>query len=165
VAPDIFVDADACPVRDEVYRVAGRLGLVVHVVSNGARPARVPQAPHLRQVVVGDTPDAADDWIAAHVRPGDITVTQDIPLAQRCLAAGGRAVSPRGHTWTEANIGAAIAGRDLARHLRELGGGGGPPAFATADRSRFLQALDAAIQGSRREAARVAAMPPGRPPG
>jgi uncharacterized protein YaiI (UPF0178 family) len=147
---EIFVDADACPVREEVYRVAGRLGLVVHVVSNGARAVRVPQAPNLRQVVVGDGADAADDWIAAHVRPGDVTVTQDIPLAQRCLAAGGRAISPRGRVWTEANIGEAMAGREIAQHLRELGGGSGPAPFMPADRSRFLQALDAAVQASLR---------------
>jgi uncharacterized protein YaiI (UPF0178 family) len=149
---EIYVDADACPVRDEIYRVAGRLGLVAHVVSNGSRPVRVPQTENLRQIVVGATPDAADDWIAEHVQRGDVTVTQDIPLARRCLAAGGRAISPRGHIWTDANIGEAMAGREMAQHLRELGGGSGPPPFGPADRSRFLQSLDRAVQASLRDA-------------
>lgn len=140
----IYVDADACPVREEVYRVAGRFGLVVHVVSNGSRPIRPPGLPNVRMVVVGEGADAADDWIAARIGPDDICVTADIPLAARCLAKGARALAPAGKVWTADNIGAALAGRELARHLRELGeGGGGPPPFAKADRSRFLNALDA----------------------
>jgi uncharacterized protein YaiI (UPF0178 family) len=151
---EIFIDADACPVREETYKVAARVGVFVWVVSNGERAVRVPASPRIRQIVVAGTPDAADDWIADRVKPGDVTVTQDIPLARRCLLAGGRAISPRGHVWSEANIGEAMAGREMAQHLRELGGGAGPKPFAPADRSRFLQALDAAVQASVRAAVR-----------
>jgi uncharacterized protein YaiI (UPF0178 family) len=149
---DIYVDADACPVREEVYRVATRLGLAVLVVSNGSRPIRPPGLPNVRMVVVGEAADAADDWIAERIASGDICVTADIPLAARCLAKGARAVTPTGKHWTADNIGAALAGRELARHLREIGtAAGGPPPFGKADRSRFLGALDAAVQAARRE--------------
>ena len=96
----IYVDGDACPVREEVYRVAGRLGLPVFVVSNGSRPLRPPGLPNVRMVFVGPEADAADDWIAAHIGRGDICVTGDIPLASRCLAGGARALAPNGHVWT-----------------------------------------------------------------
>jgi uncharacterized protein YaiI (UPF0178 family) len=149
---DIYVDADACPVREEVYRVAGRFGLAVFVVSNGSRPIRPPGLPYVRMVMVADSADAADDWIAERIASGDICVTADIPLAARCLAKGARAVAPTGKQWTADNIGAALAGRELARHLREIGvGSGGPPPFGKADRSRFLSALDAAVQAALRQ--------------
>jgi uncharacterized protein YaiI (UPF0178 family) len=147
----IYVDADACPVRDEVYRVAARMKLPVFVVSNGSRPIRPVADPAVEMVVVGQAADAADDWIAERITPADICVTADIPLAARCLARGARAVSPAGKHWTTDNIGSALAGREVSRHLRELGvAGGGPPPFAKADRSRFLVALDKAVQAALR---------------
>ena len=145
----IYVDADACPVREEVYRVAGRLGVGVLVVSNGSRPIRPPGLPFVQMVMVGEAMDAADDWIAERITASDICVTSDIPLASRCLAKGARAVPPNGKPFTEANIASALAGREITRHLRELGEGGrGPPPFTKADRSRFLSALDTAVQAS-----------------
>lgn len=150
---EIYVDGDACPVREEVYRVAGRLGLVVYVVANGSRPIRPPQLPYVRMILVGDRADEADDWIAERITRADVCVTADIPLASRCLTKGARAVSPTGKAWTADNIGSALAGRELARHLREIGvGGGGPAPFSKTDRSRFLGALDAAVQAARRDA-------------
>jgi hypothetical protein len=147
----IYVDADACPVREEVYRVAGRLKVAVHVVSNGSRPIRPTGFDYVNMVIVGDTMDAADDWIAERIAAADICVTADIPLAARCLAKGARVVPPNGRPFTEANIGSALAGREIARHLRELGETGrGPPPFAKSDRSRFLSALDTAIQAALR---------------
>jgi uncharacterized protein YaiI (UPF0178 family) len=154
----IYVDADACPVREEVYRVAGRLGVQVFVVSNGSRPIRPPNLPFVHMVMVGDVMDAADDWIAERITAADICVTADIPLASRCLKNGARAVPPNGRPFTEANIGNALAGRAVAQHLRELGTGGkGPPAFAKSDRSRFLSALDTAVNAALR------AQPPSTP--
>jgi uncharacterized protein YaiI (UPF0178 family) len=148
---DIYVDGDACPVREEVYRVAQRLGLLVFVVSNGSRPIRPPSLPTVRMITVGGHPDAADDWIADHIERVDVCVTADIPLASRCLAKGARALSPAGKTWTADNIGNALAGREISRHLRELGvATGGPAPLTKADRSRFLNALDAEIQAARR---------------
>jgi uncharacterized protein len=140
----IFVDADACPVREEIERVADRLSLETFIVSNGSRPIRPSRSPNVRMVTVGEGADAADDWIAERIGGDDICVTADIPLAARCLAQGARALSPAGKPWTGDNIGNALAGRELSRHLRELGvGGSGPPPFSKADRSRFLVALDA----------------------
>lgn len=151
---EIYVDADACPVREEVYRVAGRLGVGVLIVSNGSRPIRPPGLPFVQMVMVGEAMDAADDWIAERIGAADICVTGDIPLASRCLAKGARVLPPNGRPFTEANIAGALAGREVARHLRELGaGGGGPPPFAKSDRSRFLSALDNAVQASLRGAA------------
>jgi uncharacterized protein YaiI (UPF0178 family) len=147
----IYVDADACPVREEVYRVAGRLGVEVFVVSNGSRPIRPPSLPFVHMVMVGEAMDAADDWIAERITAADICVTADIPLASRCLTKGARVVPPNGKTFTEANIANALAGRAIAQHLRELGTGGkGPPPFAKSDRSRFLSALDAAVNAALR---------------
>jgi uncharacterized protein YaiI (UPF0178 family) len=147
----IYVDADACPVREEVYRVAGRLGVEVFVVSNGSRPIRPPNLPFVHMVMVGEAMDAADDWIAERITPADICVTADIPLASRCLKTGARVVPPNGRPLTEANIGNALASRSIAQHLRELGTGGkGPPPFAKSDRSRFLSALDAAVNAALR---------------
>ena len=148
----IYVDADACPVRDEIFRVAGRLGVFVSVVSNGSRPIRPPGLPLVDMVIVPDGPDAADDWIAERIGRGDVCVTADIPLASRCFTRGGRALSHTGHVWTPDNIGAALAGREVARHLRELGvGGGGASPMSKADRSRFLSALDTALFAAARD--------------
>jgi uncharacterized protein YaiI (UPF0178 family) len=116
---DIYVDADACPVREEIYRVAARLQLNVFLVSNGSRPIRPPGTSNVRMVLVGDTADAADDWIAEHISAIDVCVTADIPLASRCLKKGARLVSPTGKQWTQANIGNGLVGREIARHLRE----------------------------------------------
>jgi uncharacterized protein len=156
----IHVDGDACPVREEVFRVAARLGLPVVVVSNGARAARPPGLPNVRMVVVAEGADAADDWIVQHVARGDVCVTADIPLAARCLEQGARAISPRGLPWTPDNIGGALAGREVARARREAGAAtGGPAPLTREDRSRFLSALDATVQAARRDAA----APPPRP--
>jgi uncharacterized protein YaiI (UPF0178 family) len=147
----IYIDADACPVREEVYRVATRLNLPVHVVSNGSRPIRPPGLPNVRMVIVDATPDAADDWIAERITGADVCVTADIPLAARCLAKRARAVSPTGKHWTPDNIGNALAGREVSRYLRETAiNTGGPPALTRADRSKFLGALDAALQAALR---------------
>jgi hypothetical protein len=148
---DIYVDGDACPVREEIYRVAARLRVKVFVVSNGSRPIRPPGMSIVSMVLVGDTADAADDWIAERVDAMDVCVTSDIPLASRCLKRGARVVSPTGKQWTEANIGNALAGRDIARHLRELGRDTlGPAPLTKKDRSRFLSTLDTALQAALR---------------
>ena len=145
----IYIDADACPVREEAYRVAQRLEVEVFVVSNGSRPIRPPGLPFVRMVLVGEGADAADDWIAEHIGAADVCVTADIPLAARCLAKGARVVPPNGRPFTVANIGNALAGRELSRHLREIDAGGkGPRPFARSDRSRFLSALDAAVRAA-----------------
>lgn len=139
----IYIDGDACPVREEVYRVADRLQLHVFVVSNGSRPIRPRGSDNVSMIIVSEGADAADDWIAERISAQDICVTADIPLASRCLERRARALAPTGKIWTEANIGNALAGREVSRHLRELGviGGGGTP-FSKADRSRFLSTLD-----------------------
>jgi uncharacterized protein YaiI (UPF0178 family) len=142
----MLVDADACPVREEVLRVAGRLGFEVVFVTNGSRPIRPPGVPWARVVLVTEGADKADDWIAEAAAPDAICLTNDIPLAARCIARRAPCLSFKGHPWTENNIGSALAGREVARHLRELGMGGGPPPMAGADRSRFLNALDAMAQ-------------------
>jgi uncharacterized protein YaiI (UPF0178 family) len=147
----IYIDADACPVREEVYRVAERVGLEVFVVSNGSRPIRPSPNPKIRMVVVAEGADKADDWIAEHITAADICVTADIPLASRCLKQSARALAPNGKLWTENNIGNALAGREVGRYLRETGvNTGGPPPFSKADRSRFLQALDTTVQAALR---------------
>lgn len=150
--PRFLVDADACPVRDEILRVAGRLGFETIFISNGSRPIRPPGVPRTRIVIVTDGADKADDWIADEATATDICLTADIPLAARCLAKGAFALNFRGHAWTENNIGSAMAGRAMSQHLRELGMGGGPPAMAGADKSRFLNALDAMAQAAIRRA-------------
>jgi uncharacterized protein YaiI (UPF0178 family) len=145
----LYIDADACPVKDEVYRVAGRYGLPVFVVCNSW--IRTPAAPQITLVVVDEGPDVADDWIAARAGSGDIVVTADIPLAQRSLGAGAQAVHPAGRPFTSDNIGGALASRAIGEHLRSMGEiTSGPRAFTPADRSRFLQALDAAVVKVRR---------------
>ena len=142
-APTIFIDADACPVKEEVYKVARRSCCAVHVVTNSF--IRVP--PNVQLTVVEAGPDVADDWIAERVKPGDIVITNDIPLANRALKAGGFALGGNGKPFTASSIGAALAQRDLMEHLRSFGEiTGGPKPFTQADRSRFLSALDAAVQ-------------------
>lgn len=148
--PRIFVDADACPVKDEVLRVAERHDLEVIIVSNsGMRPSRNPM---VRQVVVPQTPDAADDWIAEHIEPDDICITADIPLASRCIKIGGTALHSNGKPFTTESIGMALAMRALMQQLREAGDvkGTNPP-FTKEDRSRFLRALEEAIQSKLRQ--------------
>lgn len=145
-----YIDADACPVKEEALKVAERYGAAIHYVSNSWM--RLPEGPLVNRVVVAEGPDAADDWIAERIGPQDIAVTQDIPLAARCLKRGARAIGPTGKPFTETGIGLALAMRDLAQHLRETGESRGFNAsFTRADRSRFLQALDAAVQSIKRE--------------
>ena len=149
---EIYVDGDACPVRDEVYRVADRHGLKVYIVSNGSRPILPPRWPNVSMIVVGEGADKADDWIAERIGKTDICVTSDIPLASRCLAKGARALAPNGKLWTVDNIGSALAGREVGRHLREMGiTTGGPAPFTKADRSQFLNALNTAVEAAKRE--------------
>ena len=140
-AIEIFIDADACPVKDEVYRVAQRYGLKVHVVANAF--IQIPAHPKIARVMVEAGPDVADDWIAEHVEMGDVVITSDIPLAERVLKAGGAALSPTGRAFTVDSIGSAIAQRAIMEQLRSTGAvTGGPQPFDRTDRSRFLQALD-----------------------
>jgi uncharacterized protein YaiI (UPF0178 family) len=144
----IFIDADACPVKDEVYRVARRYSMRVVVVANS--PLRVPVDP-LIELVVRPGFGAADDWIAEQASPGDVVVTADIPLAARCLAKQARALGPKGHAFTENDIGSALAMRDLMEELRQGGTNtGGPAPMTPRDRSRFLSKLDEAVNASRR---------------
>ena len=146
---ELFIDGDACPVKQEVERVAARHGLIVYLVSNGGlRPSANPLF-HI--VIVNDGADAADNWIAEKISDGDIAITADIPLAARCLAKGARVVSPTGKPFTEAGIGLALGMRELHRHLREATGSQTYNAgFMKQDRSRFLGALENEIQAVRR---------------
>jgi hypothetical protein len=146
---EIYVDADACPVKAEVERVAERHGLVVHIVSNGGiRPSANPL---LRTVIVEQGADAADDWIAEHIGANDICITADIPLASRCLKKGAAVLGPTGKPFTEQGIGMALGMRDLHRHLREATGGQTFNAsFTKQDRSSFLGALENAVQAAKR---------------
>ncbi len=147
---DFYIDADACPVRDEAFRVAERYALNVIVVTCGN--VRVPIHPRIRLVLVEAGSDAADDWIAETIAAGDICVTADVPLAARCLDKGVAALGPTGRRFTAQNIGSALAGRALSAHLRELGeAGGGPKPLAQKDRSRFLGELDALVNIIRRD--------------
>jgi uncharacterized protein len=144
-----YIDADACPVKDEAYRVADRYAAPVFVVCNSW--IRTPPNPRVNLVVVDAGPDAADDWIAERAAPGDIVITADIPLAARALTAGAMALHPTGRPFTSDSIGGALASRAIGEHLRSMGEvTGGPRPFAKADRARFLQALDAAVVRSRR---------------
>jgi len=146
----IFIDADSCPVKSEVYRVANRYGLDVTLVANSWM--RVPNDRWIALEVVEDGFDAADDWIVEHVEPHDIVVTSDIPLASRCLKENARVIGPSGKPFTEDNIGQAVATRDLLSELRDAGEiTGGPPPLNKRDRSRFLQQLDEMIQSIRRK--------------
>ena len=146
---EIYVDADGCPVKDEVYRVAGRYGLQVWVVANDW--LRVPDDPLVSRVTVSEGLDRADDWIAERIGPGDVAVTADVPLAARCIGRGSRVIAPDGRVFTPDAIGTVLANRNLMTALREAGEirGGGRP-FTKQDRSRFLGALDGAIQAIRR---------------
>jgi hypothetical protein len=148
---NIFIDADACPVKEEVYRVAKRYALNVTLVAN--MWMRIPREEWLELVVVDDQPDAADDWIVEHVDKQDIVIADDIPLADRCLKKEAMVIAPRGRMFTSDSIGDVLATRDLMAHLRESGviAGGGPPPMAKKDRSLFLQRLDETIQGIRRK--------------
>ncbi len=148
-APRIFIDADACPVKDEVYRVAARYGLHVFVVSNSW--INMPREKWIEQVVVDAGPDIADDWIAERAGPGDIVITADIPLADRCLKSGAQALKSNGQPFTPDSIGSALAGRMVGEHLRSMGvATSGPPPFGPRDRSAFLQALDQAVVRAKR---------------
>ncbi|HKZ97118.1 MAG TPA: YaiI/YqxD family protein [Hyphomicrobiaceae bacterium] len=148
---EIYVDADACPVKDEALRVAERHGATIHYVANSWM--RLAESPLARRVVVADGPDAADDWIVGRIGPGDIAVTADIALAARCLKKGARVVGPTGKPFTDSGIGMALAMRDLSRHLRETGESRGFNAdFTRQDRSRFLMALEEAVQEIKRGA-------------
>ena len=134
---DIFIDADGCPVKQEVYRVAKRYGLRVILVSNSRM--RTPQEDWLEVVVVDGQFNAADDWIVEHVSKDDIVITGNIPLASRCLEKGAQVLAPTGRVFTRDSIGEALAGRELLSHLRDLGTiTGGPAPFEKRDRSRFL---------------------------
>lgn len=158
----VFVDADACPVREEAISVAARHGAAVVMVANGGiRPSR---EAHVSLVVVSEGPDAADQYIAQRIGPGDVCVTADTPLAARCLEAGGRAVKPNGEEFTGANIGMALGLRDLAADLRasdpfrtQRAG----PTFSGADRARFRQTLDRLLRAAQRPAR--PAIPPAVP--
>ncbi|MEY2925830.1 MAG: hypothetical protein RL367_307 [Pseudomonadota bacterium] len=140
----ILVDADACPVKDEIYKVAWRHDVPVMIVSNS--PIRVPDHPLIGRQVVGSGFDAADDWIAERTNARTIVITTDILLADRCLKAGGTVIANTGRPFTTNSIGAAIATRAIMADLRAGGDAiGGPPPFGKADRSRFLSALDEAV--------------------
>jgi len=145
----VFIDADACPVKDEVYRVAERYRLKTYVVANAF--LMVPRSPLIERVVVDAGPDVADDWIADQAEQGDVVITNDIPLAGRVLRKGAAAIAPNGRPFTEDSIGAALSQRALMEHLRSTGEiTGGPKPFAPKDRSNFLQAMDQAISRERR---------------
>lgn len=146
---EIYIDADACPVKEETERVATRHGLKILMVSDGGiRPS---PNPLISLVVVAQGPDAADDWIAEHIQGADICVTSDIPLAARCLEKGALAIKPNGDLFTEDGIGMALATRTLMQGLRETGEiTGGPKPFNKADRSAYLNRLETAVQAAKR---------------
>jgi uncharacterized protein len=148
----IYVDADACPVKDEIYRVSARHGLPVSMVAG--QFIRVPQDPLIERVAAGSGMDAADDWIAERAGKGDIVVTADIPLASRCIKAGAEVIAPNGKPFTEQSMGMTLAVRNLMTDLRSSGEiTGGPKSFAPRDRSAFLSALDQTIRRIQRQRA------------
>ena len=150
----IYIDADACPVKDEVYRVAARHRLPVTVVANGL--LRVPADPLIERIAAGAGPDAADDWIAQRAGAGDIVITSDIPLASRCVKAGAEVISPDGRPFTEQTIGMTLAVRNLMNDLRSAGEvTGGPRPFTPRDRSAFLSTLDQTIRRLQRARPKV----------
>jgi uncharacterized protein YaiI (UPF0178 family) len=143
--PQIYVDADACPVKDEIRRVAERHQIVAHLVSN--RGFRTSDHPLIRNVLVGDKFDEADNWIVDHLAAGDIVVTGDIQLADRCLKAGAQVLGHGGRPFTVNSIGTALAMRELSSQLRDMGEiKGGGPTFSQRDRTQFLNALEQAVQ-------------------
>lgn len=146
----LYVDADACPVKDEAERVATRLKVPMVLVCNGG--LRPPRNPLVSLQIVAEGPDEADRWIAEHCAPGDVVVTSDLPLADRCLKAGARVVQHNGEALTTANIGPRLATRDLMQDIRAANPfhQGGGAAFSKADRSRFMQALDRALSAAAR---------------
>lgn len=145
----ILIDADACPVKDETYRVASRYKVPVVVVSNSAM--RIPRDPLISRKIVSDAFDAADDWIVEHAAAGAIVITADILLADRCLKLGALVIASNGKPFTRSSIGAAIATRAIMADLRAGGDAiGGPPPFSAADRSRFLSSLDEAVNRLKR---------------
>ena len=149
LGPRLFIDADACPVKDEAYKVARRYGLQVYVVANSF--LLVPKEDRIERIVVDAGPDVADDWIVDQCRRGDIIITADIPLASRCLEKSALVIGPTGRAFTPDTIGMALAHRGLAEHLRSTGEiTRGPPPFQASDRSRFLSALDEAVNKARR---------------
>ena len=144
----IYVDADACPVKEEIYKVAARYGVRVAVVANAFMA--VPKTEWIERVIVPAGPDVADDWIAERAGEGDVVVTADMPLAGRCVAAGAAVLAPDGRRWTPDNIGAALATRNLLTDLRSAGlETRGPKPFGPKDRSAFLSALDLALTRAR----------------
>jgi uncharacterized protein YaiI (UPF0178 family) len=146
----IYVDADACPVKNEVYRVAERHGVNTFVVSNSF--IAVPRTELVERVIVGSGADAADDWIAERATRGDIVITNDVPLASRCIKAGAQVLGSSGRAFTQDSIGIALATRNLLDNLRSAGEvTSGPKPFSAADRSRFLDALHLAIVRLKRE--------------
>jgi uncharacterized protein YaiI (UPF0178 family) len=146
----IFIDADGCPVKDEVYKVASRYQVKVFVVAN--RAINIPLHPSVEMVVVSQGPDEADNWIADNIQEDDICITTDIPLADRCLKKSARVLGARGDEFDEDMIGNALATREIMKHLREMGEmKGGPAAFDKRDRSQFLNSLDRIIQSIKRK--------------
>jgi uncharacterized protein YaiI (UPF0178 family) len=146
----LYIDADACPVKDETYRVAARHGIKVFVVSNSG--LAVPRDPMIERIIVPAGPDVADDWIVERAGPTDIVITADIPLAARCVKAGASVIAPNGKVFDEAAIGMALATRNLLDSLRSSGEiTGGPKPFSPRDRSAFLSALDRAVTRLKRE--------------
>jgi uncharacterized protein len=150
----IYIDADACPVKDEIYRVAARHQVPVTVVAVGF--IRVPPDPLIERVAAGTGMDAADNWIAERAAAGDIVITADIPLASRCVKTGAEAIAPNGRPFTEQSIGMTLAVRNLMHDLRSAGEATrGPPPFSARDRSAFLSALDEAIRRAQRARAKA----------
>ena len=148
---EIFIDGDACPVKDEVYAVAARLGLAVVVVAN--QRIHVPADLGVEMVVVEEGPDAADDWIAEEIRAGDVVITADIPLAARCLEVGAFALGTNGREFTSDSIGSALATREIKASIRESGfTTGGPPPRTDRDRSRFSNVRDRIVHAAMRRA-------------
>jgi len=148
----IYIDADACPVKDEIYRVAERHRLPVSVVAGNF--IRVPQDPLIERIAAGSGMDAADDWIAERAGKGDIVITSDIPLASRCVKAGAEVIAPNGKPFSEQSIGMTLAVRNLMTDLRSSGEvTGGPKSYAPRDRSTFLSALDQTIRRIQRQRA------------
>ncbi|MCA1961550.1 MAG: YaiI/YqxD family protein [Desulfomonile sp.] len=141
---NIYVDADGCPVKNEVFRVAQRYGLKVYVVADTGM--RIPEHELFELIIVNDRFDAADDWIVEHLKENDIAVSADIPLAARCIAKGARTLDPRGRVFNNESVSHALAARDFMAHLRDMGNvTAGPPPFEKRDRSRFLRNLDEVI--------------------